>query len=1326
MKNRNFLQSFLTEKCLKKVMCLVLAACLLFTQASVYVNADDNATNTEVQIERNRKSETVREFKERRREALMGGYFRTWHDKYSTDDQGVPHRLPHEANSMGDVPAEVDFLFVFHDWTAPNSIFWEKLREEYVPKLNAQGTKVIRTIGAGFLTGEVGISQDREKYPDTPEGFKKLASDIVDEYVYKHNLDGLDVDVEIHNEPGHNKTGEAKKAEMQKAIAVMKEIAKLIGEHGKDNTRFLIMDTTLHAGRRIRDQKDIGPNNELFIETHKCYDYVLAQVYGAGGEMGDFGKDFKWRTFQPYILPNQFLIGFSFYEEGGKAAGNIWGDTEGTPENSRAARYAAWNPEGGVKGGIFSYAIERDGTREFRDYRRRLDGDNTLRTTTYEWTKSLKQQMKSNIEEYAPITEADFPDSVLREEVARQIGDYRGNIARYNQELVLNNPEITDLTGLDKMVNVKKIHLSGLVNLRNFNLRGMKLETLPEEAGNWNMLESLDVSGNAIDFSEGTSQAKILLQMLENIERNTGALDFENNAKFGNQKPKAYYPESFRYYHKAVQLEKTDDTTTESLSQYATLFGQRTVSNTYVWDEAGFNQLKEQTVKEKRFIEDSYTYDEFKISYDENYAMVEVSDHAANNLQAPYNIDLSKDGSYLIEFFEKLPAPGNTFTKGKKIHEIVVNVGNAPKRSVNVALNATITNHNFQVGINKLDDESHLNWIFDGVVHSQQRVRGFALVNSWFVFDIGENAQANSWKMYNDSVIEAPYPYGGNAGYNINAGSLEYLKDPENADLGSKDYLGDDANWIVAHDYSAAGDLNEVTKTFDEVISARYWRYKIKELSAFRAFSIPEIMIFGSSSVVSAETTEAMLSGKAEKGMSEENHFDIILRGDEFTEISDNMDVTPWISPVMEGLEYKANLIGANNQRVRIVVSGTPKEESSESLNIVVPAEYLKASSENLTVNSNVAVTIAKADLVYAPYTLEKMITLYLNEPAKASFEVLLDEGQFDLIYEGMDITNWMSPQLAGVRYTVTAYTDSKLMVAVSGVTNQVRPASRLDIVIPSHFLREAKKDAHVKSEIRIQADNPPVLSPYQPETSGNTNTVTEQIITEETIALSSAEKALAEELSKSMSQAADKALVEKFVAKKITAKDLVKGLSEKALTEYGQNVEHQFTDEKADNWYAKELSVIRLLNLVKGYEDKTFRGNNNVSGKEMVTFLVRAAGLPLVETKANPSDWFAVYEEAARKAGLLKGVEFDLNKALTREEVAYLAYNMLSRNENHQAKEELKVTDKESISEKYVNAVSYLYENQILKGYEDGSYKPQNNVKRSEVVTILYRLLKH
>ncbi|MFE6648498.1 hypothetical protein ACFVJS_18155, partial [Nocardioides sp. NPDC057772] len=124
--------------------------------------------------------------------------------------------------------------------------------------------------------------------------------------------------------------------------------------------RYLIYDTNMTG------------NHPLFPQIAEYVDYVLLQAYGR-----DPGRlQGTWETFAPYISSCQFLPGFSFYEE----RGWHWLDTTVPFGESRAAAYANWQPEGGGKGGIFSYALDRDG---------KLDGDDTISASKYTWMKRL-------------------------------------------------------------------------------------------------------------------------------------------------------------------------------------------------------------------------------------------------------------------------------------------------------------------------------------------------------------------------------------------------------------------------------------------------------------------------------------------------------------------------------------------------------------------------------------------------------------------------------------------------------------------------------------------------------------------------------------------------------------------------------------------------------------------------------------------------------------------------------------------------------------------------------------------------------------------------
>ncbi len=268
---------------------------------------------------------------------LQMAYFRTWHDK-AVD--------PTRPNSMGEIPAEVDVAFVFPDYTPDDSPFWTVLREEYVPTLHARGTRVVMTTDIRAVLDPA--------FPNTPEGHRDNARHLVETKVDAYGLDGLDIDME----------STLSQADTDRAVAVFEELGKLIGP-ASGTGKLFIYDTNRNG------------NVPLFVRTAHLIDYVLVQSYGRSVS----SLQGTWETFAPHISAEQYLIGFSFYEERDM---NRWNDTSEPFEESRAVVFADWQPEGEVKGGIFSYAVDRDGVAFL---------DDEIHHTTYEWTKRLKARM---------------------------------------------------------------------------------------------------------------------------------------------------------------------------------------------------------------------------------------------------------------------------------------------------------------------------------------------------------------------------------------------------------------------------------------------------------------------------------------------------------------------------------------------------------------------------------------------------------------------------------------------------------------------------------------------------------------------------------------------------------------------------------------------------------------------------------------------------------------------------------------------------------------------------------------------------------------------
>lgn len=134
--------------------------------------------------------------------------------------------------------------------------------------------------------------------------------------------------------------------------------------------KLLIYDTNRYA-------------NNSYIERVAPYiDYLFYQSYGASPSRLDQGIT----GYSEYISSCQFLSGYTSPEE---LDGNRWEDTIGPIWESNAITMAQWQPAGGAKGGIFQYAIDRDGmTYDEPDY-------SSIRPTIFEYAKRVIATIKS-------------------------------------------------------------------------------------------------------------------------------------------------------------------------------------------------------------------------------------------------------------------------------------------------------------------------------------------------------------------------------------------------------------------------------------------------------------------------------------------------------------------------------------------------------------------------------------------------------------------------------------------------------------------------------------------------------------------------------------------------------------------------------------------------------------------------------------------------------------------------------------------------------------------------------------------------------------------
>lgn len=829
---------------------------------------------------------------------LYGGYFRTWHDKTSDPTE------KDKVNSMGELPKEVDLAFIFHDWTKDYSLFWKELATKHVPKLNKQGTRVIRTIPWRFLAGgdNSGIAEDTSKYPNTPEGNKALAKAIVDEYVYKYNLDGLDVDVEQDSIPKVN--GKASDENLKRSIDVFEEIGKLIGPKGADKSRLFIMDSTYMADK-----------NPLIERGAPYIDLLLVQVYGARGEQGEFQNDTKlvtetpeerWQGYSKYIRPEQYMIGFSFYEERA-GSGNLWYDINSRKDEdtangintditgTRAERYARWQPKtGGIKGGIFSYAIDRDGVAHQPKQIAEKDKQNVKNNqpqipeitdnifhSDYSVSKALKTVMLKD-RSYDLIDEKDFPDKALREAVMAQVGTRKGDLERFNGTLRLDNPAIQSLEGLNKFKKLAQLDLiglsritkldrsvlpanmkpgkdtletvletykkdnkeepatippvslkvSGLTGLKELDLSGFDRETLAGlDAATLTSLEKVDISGNKLDLAPGTENRQIFDTMLSTINNHVGSN--EQTVKFDKQKPTGHYPDTYgkTSLRLPVANEKVD-------LQSQLLFGTVTNQGTLINSEADYKAYQNHKIAGRSFVDSNYHYNNFKVSY-ENYT-VKVTDSTLGTT-TDKTLATDKEETYKVDFFS--PAD-----KTKAVHTAKVIVGDEKTMMVNLAAGATVI---------KSENDENAKKVFNGImeynpISTQNRAS--------IIFEMKDPSLAKYWRLFNDSSKDKK-DY-------IKEAKLEVFTGQLNAEADVKTSLEKSDDWQTVSTYS--GQEQVFSHALDN-ISAKYWRITVDTKGGNYSWpSLPELQILGyplpnADTIMKTVTTAKGLSQQKDK-----------------------------------------------------------------------------------------------------------------------------------------------------------------------------------------------------------------------------------------------------------------------------------------------------------------------------------------------------------------------------------------------------------------------------------------------------------------------------
>ncbi|MFD0677255.1 MULTISPECIES: S-layer homology domain-containing protein [unclassified Paenibacillus] len=165
-----------------------------------------------------------------------------------------------------------------------------------------------------------------------------------------------------------------------------------------------------------------------------------------------------------------------------------------------------------------------------------------------------------------------------------------------------------------------------------------------------------------------------------------------------------------------------------------------------------------------------------------------------------------------------------------------------------------------------------------------------------------------------------------------------------------------------------------------------------------------------------------------------------------------------------------------------------------------------------------------------------------------------------------------------------------------------------------------------------------------------------------------------------------------------------------------------------SDHWAEQSIQRLVSLGAISGYPDNSFQPNNRITRAEFVAILVKAfklessGGQPFADTKSH---WASDAIAKAVTAGIVTGYSADRfgpDDPITREQMALMVMHAAGIQQGTGA---VSFVDSSQISSWAQAAVAAVQEKEIIAGYNDGSFKPQNLATRAEAATVIVKSLK-
>ena len=182
------------------------------------------------------------------------------------------------------------------------------------------------------------------------------------------------------------------------------------------------------------------------------------------------------------------------------------------------------------------------------------------------------------------------------------------------------------------------------------------------------------------------------------------------------------------------------------------------------------------------------------------------------------------------------------------------------------------------------------------------------------------------------------------------------------------------------------------------------------------------------------------------------------------------------------------------------------------------------------------------------------------------------------------------------------------------------------------------------------------------------------------------------------------------------------------------KSYKQKFSDVPETHWAFNYIAEMLERGVLSGYPDGKFYPDSQVTRAEFAKIMTTAAGFSVTKPTAQLfadvqiSQWYAPYVHTAKEylsAYSQGGASYYLpNTPALREDIAVALVKLkgYSTTGADLSMLERMFSDYQSISENAKIYVATAIENELISGYNDGTFKGQNSITRAEAATLLWR----